>query len=176
MNPLELKIRERIAAEGPMNFSEFMAAALYEPGLGYYMRNDLEIGAKGDFYTSPHLHPAFGAMIARQAEECWEVMGRPAEFQIIEAGSGRGFLALDMLDYLKGRELYTRLSYRIVELNSSLAHRQADLLEEHKDKITWHCSLDEAGPVKGMVITNEPERAIGADGEMEVEWEGAPST
>lgn len=25
-----------------------------------------------------------------------------------------------------------------------------------------------------MVIINEPERAIGADGELEVEWEGAP--
>ncbi len=155
MNILEQKIRERIAAKGPMCFSEFMAAALYEPGLGYYMREDLEIGARGDFYTSPHLHPVFGAMIARQAEECWEVMGRPAEFQIVEAGSGRGFLALDMLDFLKGRELYTKLSYHIVELNSSMAGRQAGLLRAHNEKITWHDVLAGAGPVRGMIITNE---------------------
>lgn len=28
---------------------------------------------------------------------------------------------------------------------------------------------------RDMVITTEPERAIGADGELEIEWEGAPS-
>ncbi len=155
MNSLEQIIKKRIEADGPMNFSDFMAAALYEPGLGYYMRVDLEIGAKGDFYTSPHLHPAFGAMVARQAEECWEFMGRPDGFQIVEAGSGRGFLALDMLDYLRDRELYKRLSYHIVELNNSMAHRQAELLEEHKEKLTWHHELAQAAPVKGMIITNE---------------------
>lgn len=28
---------------------------------------------------------------------------------------------------------------------------------------------------RDMVVTNDPERAIGADGELEIEWEGAPS-
>lgn len=28
---------------------------------------------------------------------------------------------------------------------------------------------------RDMVITTEPERMIGADGELEIEWEGAPS-
>lgn len=28
---------------------------------------------------------------------------------------------------------------------------------------------------RDMVITNEPERSIGADGELEIEWEGAPA-
>ena len=31
------RLRERIRARGPMPFSEYMEAALYEPGLGYYM-------------------------------------------------------------------------------------------------------------------------------------------
>ncbi len=138
-----------------MNFSQFMATALYEPEHGYYMRDDLEIGVKGDFYTSPHLHPAFGAMIAHQAQECWEAMGRPEEFSIVEAGSGRGFLALDLMDYLSDKPLYSKLSYRIIELNPALQKRQRELLGEHKDKTSWHERLEETAPVRGMIVTNE---------------------
>ncbi len=155
MNELEGIIRKRIKDGGPMNFSRFMATALYEPKLGYYMRDDLEIGVKGDFYTSPHLHPAFGAMIARQAQECWEAMGQPDEFSIVEAGSGRGFLALDLMDYLSGKPLYSRLSYRIIELNPALLKKQRELLRGHKDKVSWHERLEQAAPVRGMIVTNE---------------------
>lgn len=155
MSPLEKIIRQRIATDGPMSFKDFMATALYEPGFGYYMRAALEIGAKGDFYTSPHLHPAFGAMIARQAEECWRLMDCPEDFHLVEAGSGRGFLALDLLDYLKERDLYQHISYHIVEINSSMATRQRELLDRHAAKITWHQHLSQAGPVRGMIVTNE---------------------
>jgi SAM-dependent MidA family methyltransferase len=155
MNSLEQLIRKRIATDGPMSFRDFMAAALYEPGMGYYMRDDTEIGAGGDFYTSPHAHPVFGAMLARQAEECWELMGKPREFKVLEAGSGRGFLALDMLDYLKGRDLYERISYLIVELNPGLEARQRDLLKGHLNIVSWHRDMESAGQVRGIILTNE---------------------
>ncbi|MBI5187928.1 MAG: hypothetical protein HZA07_02480, partial [Nitrospirae bacterium] len=60
MNQLEQKIIEKIQREGPIIFETFMEMALYEPGLGYYTSDKTGIGRAGDYYTSPHLHPAFG--------------------------------------------------------------------------------------------------------------------
>ncbi|MBF0564955.1 MAG: hypothetical protein HQK89_06915, partial [Nitrospirae bacterium] len=61
----------RIRQQGPISFHDFMAEALYHPGLGYYASPSTEIGVKGDFFTSSHLHPAFGAMVGKQIEEMW---------------------------------------------------------------------------------------------------------
>jgi SAM-dependent MidA family methyltransferase len=104
MSPLKQKIIERIRAEGPINFETFMEMALYYPGLGYYTKDTSKIGREGDFYTSPHLHPIFGAMMGRQMEEMWELMGAPALFRVVEMGAGAGYLVKDMLEYLRGRE------------------------------------------------------------------------
>ena len=79
-----------------------MEMALYEPELGYYTSQKTRIGRGGDFYTSSHLHPAFGMMIGKQIEEMWEIMGRPFDFQIVEMGSGAGHLCKDILEYYKG--------------------------------------------------------------------------
>ena len=76
--------------------------ALYEPELGYYISQNAKIGRTGDFYTSSHLHPVFGAMIGKQIEEMREIMGKPSDFQIVEMGSGAGYLCKDMLEYYKG--------------------------------------------------------------------------
>lgn len=74
MNRLEQKIAEKIRREGPITFEAFMDMALYEPGMGYYASEDIEIGKAGDFYTSQHLHSMFGVMIGKQIEEMWEAM------------------------------------------------------------------------------------------------------
>ena len=80
MNPLQKKIVEKIKEEGPITFEQFMSMALYDPDLGYYNTESGKIGREGDFYTSSHLHPVFGAMIGRQIMEMWDVMGRPDRF------------------------------------------------------------------------------------------------
>jgi SAM-dependent MidA family methyltransferase len=46
-----------------------MEICLYHPGLGYYRGGRERIGSGGDFYTSPILTPAFGAMIECQIAE-----------------------------------------------------------------------------------------------------------
>ncbi|MBI5213843.1 MAG: SAM-dependent methyltransferase, partial [Nitrospirae bacterium] len=102
MSLLKQKIIEKIKSEGPVNFETFMEMCLYYPYLGYYAKNSAKIGRAGDFYTSPHLHRIFGAMLGRQMEEMWTVMGRPEIFHVIEMGAGMGYLAKDMLEYLKG--------------------------------------------------------------------------
>ena len=95
----ESHVRAAIEAKGRITFAEFMALALYGPG-GYYTGGEANrIGAAGDFFTSPHAHPAFGALIALQLEQMWRLLGRPERFDVVEAGSGGGRLARDVGDF-----------------------------------------------------------------------------
>ena len=50
-------LRERIERDGPMGFADFMAAALYDPALGYYARETRQVGRGGDFFTSVSVGP-----------------------------------------------------------------------------------------------------------------------
>ena len=90
----ERLIRRRIARRGPITFAEYMARALHGPG-GYYTRADRN--PLDDYYTSPQVHPAFGALLAVQLFQCWTLLGRPAPFVVVEAGAGDGLLCRDIL-------------------------------------------------------------------------------
>ncbi|MBI5101546.1 MAG: SAM-dependent methyltransferase [Nitrospirae bacterium] len=154
-NTLENKIIDIIRASGPMTFERYMEIALYDPALGYYMSEQLEIGRAGDFYTGAHLHPAFGEMIGRQAEEVWEFLGRPEGFTFVEIGGGTGHISKDMLDCLMDREIYDSLRHVIVEINPSMILKQRDLLSSHARKVSWVSSLDDLSDVRGCVFSNE---------------------
>ena len=82
---------------GRITLARFMELALYHPELGYYHSADRRPGRGGDYLTSPEASPLFGITIARQIGECWERLGRPADFSIREYGSGVGGLAYDIL-------------------------------------------------------------------------------
>ena len=97
----ESEIKRRIAQRGPITFAEFMDVALYWPDGGYYSRGG-PIGAEGDFFTSPLAHPAFGALLAVQLFQMWEIMGRPSPFTVIEPGAGNGLLCRDVLAFADG--------------------------------------------------------------------------
>lgn len=155
MNLLQQEIIRRIKSEGPVTFRTFMEMALYESELGYYTSQKTRIGRSGDFYTSSHLHPAFGMMIGKQIEEMWEIMDRPSDFQIVEMGSGAGYLCKDILDYLKNRELFNSLNYTIVELNPAMKTSQQNLLTVFSDKISWASSIRELNNIKGCILSNE---------------------
>jgi SAM-dependent MidA family methyltransferase len=91
--------------------------ALYHPQYGYYTRQRQKIGAKGDFFTSPHLAVDFGELIAEQLVEMWQVLGKPVPFTLVEMGAGQGLLANDILNYLEHRypECCASIQYLIVE-------------------------------------------------------------
>ena len=57
------------------------------------------IGASGDYYTSPSVHPAFGALLAVQLIQMWHLLDRPDPFTVVEMGAGNGLLARDILNY-----------------------------------------------------------------------------
>ena len=132
-----------------------MEMVLYYPEYGYYTSADTEIGCRGDFYTSSHVHPVFGALIGKQIAEMWEVMGKLDSFHIIEMGAGRGFLSHDMLSYLRDTEFYDVLSYVIVEINPRLQEKQKQQLSGFKQKTQWVSSLTQISPVIGCLFSNE---------------------
>jgi len=95
----EKEIRRRIAVRGAITFAEFMGLALYWPGGGYYTGTQDPIGATGDFYTSPLVHPAFGALLSIQLFQMWRLMDRPNPFILLELGAGNGLLCRDIAEY-----------------------------------------------------------------------------
>ncbi len=179
MSSLKEIILEKIKREGPIRFDTFMEMALYAPGLGYYMTDSTTIGRSGDFYTSSHLHPIFGAMMGRQMEEMWVHMGRPDSFHVVEMGAGMGYLARDMLDYLRNSTFniqrstfFDRLRYTIVEMNPAIKAKQQELLSHFRSEVNWVARMEELQPVRGCVLSNElldafPVRMVEMDAEME---------
>jgi SAM-dependent MidA family methyltransferase len=85
------EIRELIHKHGRITFAQFMQACLYSPRGGFYSARGTRISTH--FGTSPTSHPVFGALIARQLEQMWHLLGDPPVFHVIEVGSGDGTLA-----------------------------------------------------------------------------------
>lgn len=98
MGELDRAIAERIGEHGPIGFDEFVAHALYAPGLGFYTGDDGDGSGRGagrrrDFLTSPEVGPLFGAVLARALDAWWDELDRPDPFVVVEAGAGPGTLA-----------------------------------------------------------------------------------
>ena len=104
-SPLSPVIRAEIEASGgAITFARFMTLALGHPDHGYYSRADLAWGRDGDFETSPEVHPIFGYLWARQIEDCWERLGRPATYDLVEVGAGSGAWSAAILAWLRRTE------------------------------------------------------------------------
>ncbi len=97
----ESEVRRRVQERGRLTFAEFMEVALYWPQGGYYTDRE-PVGAHGDYYTSPAVHPAFGALLAVQLYQMWRLMDRPSPFTVLELGAGHGLLCRDICDYATG--------------------------------------------------------------------------
>jgi SAM-dependent MidA family methyltransferase len=145
-------IQARIRETGPISFRDFMEAALYHPEQGYYMADREKIGMGGDFYTSCCLGPVFGAMIAKQLVEMWQMSGE-AEFTVVEFGAGNGTLCHDILDYFREQTpLYDRLHYVIIEKSPFMRKKAKVHLPE---KVSWRDCLEAVGTFAGCVLSNE---------------------
>jgi len=157
-NQLETIISERIRQQGRITFCDYMAACLYEPGLGYYTSPGRKVGTAGDFYTSITVHAAFGRVVAREIACMWRSLGQPAGFTLVEVGAGHGRLACDIMDYLAEREpdCYSASSLLLVEQEPTLAGAQADLLVAHAAKLSWR-SPDQLAELRfsGVLYSNE---------------------
>jgi SAM-dependent MidA family methyltransferase len=126
-------IEAEIHAGGPIPFSRYMELCLYHPELGYYSRNAEQFGKAGDFYTSSDVHAVFGRLLARQFDEMWRALGRPAELRLLELGPGRGLFAQDVLDWSekKFQEFFQALRYVLWEQSPALREKLANNLAHH---------------------------------------------
>lgn len=156
---LEVQVRDEIRASGPMTFARFMALALYDPEHGYYTRPDASgasgPGRGGDFLTAPEGHPIFGWALARQVEEVWDRLGRPAGFTIREHGAGRGALATALLEGLgrAGSPLLETIHYEAVDASAD----RLDALQQRLAEAGFGDRLAIPGPepITGVILANE---------------------
>ena len=123
------------------------------------MQGNSRTGVRGDYFTSSDLHPVFARLIARQAAEMWELMGRPARFTWVEMGAGSGRFAVDFLRWVKRvrPDFYQALSYELVEPGLKQRARVLELLagEDFESKVRVLGSLEEIERVTGCFFSNE---------------------
>ncbi len=93
------QIKELVECNGKITFAEFMNLVLFSSPNGYYYSG--QNIQQRDYFTSPLAHPLFGALIAVQLEQIWEIMDKPNPFYVIEFGAGSGVLGRDIVRYSK---------------------------------------------------------------------------
>ena len=147
-------LRRRMDAEGAITFHDFMETALYHPQHGYYASRE-PMGRQGDYLTSPEVHSIFGALVAKQLHQFWELMGRPEQFDLVEQGAGSGLLARDILRWAASQapEFAQALRYRIVELSASLRRRQEETLAGGETAVEFLDALPDQ--IEGCLLSNE---------------------
>jgi NADH dehydrogenase [ubiquinone] 1 alpha subcomplex assembly factor 7 len=154
--PLDAEIRRRIARDGPMSISRFMALCLYDPEHGYYPHRD-PLGAAGDFVTAPEISQMFGELIGLWAVEVWREIGSPEPIQIIELGPGRGTMMLDALRAARAVADFRRAArVHLIEVSPALQQRQVETLRGiHDVPVRWHKTLGEAPLGPAIILANE---------------------
>jgi SAM-dependent MidA family methyltransferase len=155
-SPLVELLAARIAANGPITFAEYMETTLYHPQFGYYTKPSAP--ARRDYFTSVDVSPLFGRLIARQLVEMWAKLGRPQDFQIVEAGAGSGVLAKSILDFAAAHfsGFYESVRYVAVERSDSRRSSHAGLLAKHIARSKFESRSELPEQIEdGVILANE---------------------
>ena len=171
------RIRDEIAAAGPMTFARFMELALYDPDAGYYATGgeagDAGPGRAGDFLTAPEAHPIFGWTIARRLERLWDELARPGRFVVREHGAGGGALAVAVLHGLRrtNSPLLDAIRYQAIDVSPRATTAFATRIEAAG--LQGFVEPADARPAPGAILANELLDALpvhqvvgGPDGEV----------
>ena len=151
---MRLRVHKAISeAQAWLPFDQFMALALYEPGLGYYANQQPKFGnmpqSGSDFVTAPELSPLFGTTLAKQIAEAMAATGTD---EVWEFGAGSGALAHQLLTELKRLGCPLK-RYNIMDLSSALKARQQTKLAEWGDQVQWLSQWPDK--LQGVVVGNE---------------------
>ncbi len=187
MTPVEIELRHRIAADGPVTVASFMQLA----NAHYYATRD-PFGTAGDFITAPEISQIFGELIGLWCAAIWSVMGRPDPVHFVEIGPGRGTLMADALRALKIAPGFREAArVHMVETSPLLRTAQDRTLRDSGMDISWHHNIGQIPAGPAIVIANEffdalpvhhyvrgenawHERVIGLDGNDELQFGLSP--
>ena len=131
------------AAGGAISFEHYMGLALYGEG-GFYQGGG-KAGRRGDFITSPEVGPLFAAVIARYLDDCWNELGCPSSFDVVEVGAGPGTLARGIIDAQP--KCISALKYVAVEISEAQRALHPGFVESMAD------FPDRT--IQGVVLANE---------------------
>ena len=156
MTALGERLRQLIAAQGPINVSDYMAACLYDPADGYYMSR-APFGAEGDFTTAPEVSQMFGELLAAWLYDAWTEAGSPLPATIAEIGPGRGTLMQDMLRVFArlDRAFLSNVTIALVETSPRLTETQKARLSSAPAKPVWHTSIATLPDAACFIVGNE---------------------
>ncbi len=149
-------IRAQIeAAGGSISFAQYMAQALYAPGLGYYSAGAHKFGEAGDFVTAPEISPLFGKTIAQQIQPLLAQLDAPS---VLELGAGTGAMAAQILQTLAAHDALPE-AYWILETSAELQQRQQQQLREVLSpevfgRVQWLQQIPDES-FAGVVLGNE---------------------
>lgn len=151
---LAVRLAERIAREGPLDFAEFMRACLYDPDAGYYAAGSSPFGAGGDFITAPELTPLFGRSLARLLAPVLRRLRRPV---LRELGPGSGALIAALLPALEALEALPEW-VELVEPSRARREEQrarlAGLPAPLAARLVW-TERPQVTAAEGVVVANE---------------------
>ena len=157
--PLKALLLDTLRRTGAIAFERYMALCLYHPEYGYYTQGRDRTGARGDYFTSPDLHPIFARLVARQAAEMWEMLDRPSRFAWVEMGAGRGLFAQDFLSWVRNAlpDFASALDYTVIEPGPRQCARiRARLAAEGLEgTVRLFENLEQLAPITGCFFSNE---------------------
>jgi SAM-dependent MidA family methyltransferase len=131
------------AAGGAISFERYMGLALYGEG-GFYQDGG-KAGRRGDFITSPEVGPLFAAVVARYLDDCWNELGCPDSFDVVEVGAGPGTLARGIFDAQP--KCLSAMKYVAVEISESQRALHPDYVESTE--------VFPNRTINGVVLANE---------------------
>ena len=152
---LSERLVQRIRSSGPITFADYMEAALFDAESGYYTTRAAIGFEGGDYFTSGDLGPAFSRALARMAVDAWTALGRPAAWDLVEAGAGRGSVMRDLISALERERPDAARGARlaIVEVSPRLRQQQAIALAGRE--LRWATSAHGVAPIHGLIFANE---------------------
>ncbi|GLK51364.1 class I SAM-dependent methyltransferase [Maricaulis virginensis] len=149
------RLRDRIRQTGPMSIAAFMTEALFDPREGYYATKD-PIGAGADFITAPEISQMFGELMGLWAAQSWMDMGKPAAFQLVELGPGRGTMMADALRAARTVPGFVDAAHVVlIEASAALKAVQAQTLGPTGAQIRWVDRLESVPAGPAIVLGNE---------------------
>lgn len=152
---LAAQLRARIASEGPLPVSVFMAEALLDPMAGFYATKD-PLSAGGDFITAPEISQMFGELAGLWAAEVWTQMGAPDPVRLVELGPGTGRMMSDVLRAAHAAPGFLdAASLHLVEASAALKMVQGQTLARAPLQARWENRLEDVGEGPAIILGNE---------------------